>query len=373
MKTKNDIRHEALAAIGDLRMAGVEISMGIGKTRIGLYHMAKYFTDICKFLVVAPTTAIYKSWKEEIELVGLEYLLSHITFTTYRSLTKHDFDYDYIYLDECHSLKASHNKWLLEYLKNNGRLLGLTGTYPTSKSSEKGKMCNFYCPKVYRYMIDDAVTDNILNDYVIYVHELELSNKMNIQRTGVHGDFMSSELKDYHYWCNKLEAINISAKEAQMLRIHRMKCLQKFSSKEKYGKLLFNAQNEKTIIFANTMEQADNISTYSYHSGNDKSELNLESFCENRILKLSAVEQLSQGVNIPGLKVGIILHSYSNNRKSAQRIGRLLRLNPNDKATIHILCYVNSVDKDWVTEALKDFDQSKIKWIKPLYYAGIHY
>lgn len=57
------------------------------------------------------------------------------------------------------------------------------------------------------------------------------------------------------------------------------------------------------------------------------------------------------------------MHSYGNNRKASQKIGRLLRLNPNDTAYIHILCYENSVDKNWVESSIKHLDQSKIKWI----------
>ena len=43
--------------------------------------------------------------------------------------------------------------------------------------------------------------------------------------------------------------------------------------------------------------------------------------------------------------------------------GRLLRLNPNDKSTIHILCYRNTIDEDWVKSALADYDQTKINYI----------
>lgn len=42
--------------------------------------------------------------------------------------------------------------------------------------------------------------------------------------------------------------------------------------------------------------------------------------------------------------------------------GRLLRLNPDDTAIVHILCYMDTVDETWVTEALEGFDQSKIEW-----------
>jgi superfamily II DNA or RNA helicase len=90
----------------------------------------------------------------------------------------------------------------------------------------------------------------------------------------------------------------------------------------------------------------------------------LEKFKSGEIDKLSCVLQLSEGVNIPNLKQGIIMHAYGNERKSAQRLGRLLRLNPTEKATVHILCYDDTVDVAWVNQALHDYDDSKIKRVK---------
>lgn len=42
--------------------------------------------------------------------------------------------------------------------------------------------------------------------------------------------------------------------------------------------------------------------------------------------------------------------------------GRLLRLNPDETSIVHILCYVNTIDETWVTEALESYDPSKITW-----------
>ena len=372
MKSKDDIRAEALNAVGVLRRAGIEVSMGVGKTLIALTHMAAQYTPYRRYLVTAPKRTIFKSWLDEMRKFGYEYLEEQVIFCTYRSLPKETYDYDYVYLDECHSLKSTHNDWLYGYLKQGGRILGLTGTYPTNPMSEKGKMCNFYCPKVYRYMPDDAIDDEILNDYRIVIHELRLSTVPNLSRIGPKGEFFSSEQKDYNYWSERLDVSN-NATDTQMLRIKRMKVLQEFPSKEKYAKLLLDAQKEKTIVFANTKKQAENLCEHSFHSSNPQSEQNLELFKAGAIDKLSAVEQLSEGANIPGLKVGIIMHSYSNNRRTGQKIGRMLRLNPDDVATVHILCYVNTVDKEWVNAALKGFDQSKITRIKPMFYEGLHY
>jgi superfamily II DNA or RNA helicase len=43
-------------------------------------------------------------------------------------------------------------------------------------------------------------------------------------------------------------------------------------------------------------------------------------FKEGKINKLSTVLQLNEGINIPNLKQGIIMHAYGNERKAAQRI-----------------------------------------------------
>jgi superfamily II DNA or RNA helicase len=78
------------------------------------------------------------------------------------------------------------------------------------------------------------------------------------------------------------------------------------------------------------------------------------------------VLQLSEGVSIPNLKQGIIMHAYGNEKKTAQRIGRLLRLNPNDTAVCHILMYKGTQDVTWVQSALKEFNPKKITTYNPL-------
>jgi superfamily II DNA or RNA helicase len=141
-----------------------------------------------------------------------------------------------------------------------------------------------------------------------------------------------------------------------------MKALMGYTTKEKYAKTLFSNIDDKCIIFCNTQDQADKMCEHSYHSNNPDSEDNLEKFKKGDIYKLSCVMQLNEGVNIPYLREGIIMHSYGNERKANQRIGRLLRLNPTETSTVHILCYAGTVDEKWVVEALKDLDKEKITY-----------
>jgi superfamily II DNA or RNA helicase len=142
-----------------------------------------------------------------------------------------------------------------------------------------------------------------------------------------------------------------------------MKSMMGYKSKEEKVFELLSRRKTKTLLFANTQDQADRLAEHSYHSSNKNSEENLRKFKNDEIDLLSAVEQLSEGVNIPNLKSGIIMHAYANNRRTSQKLGRLLRLNPDDTAGIHILCYRNTIDEDWVTAAVSHLNQDKIIWL----------
>ena len=360
---QTQLQNKALNIIGDKCGLAIEIGTGGGKTLLGLKHMAKQYHDSIAYLVAAPKISIFKEWIKNAKQFGFEYLLDHITFTTYRSLEKQSLLYDWLYADECHSFTPSNLNWLNSYVVNNGQIIGLTGTYP--KRGIKYDICNEYCPKVYQYSVDTAISDGMLNNYKIWVHLLELDKKHTVVKTSKTGKtWKTSEFKDYHGLTSAINNAK-SSKQKMSLRIFRMKAMQAYPSKIKYAKEMLKKIPKKAIVFVNTKKQADEICKYSYHSGNKDSEKNLKLFSEDLIYRLSCVEQLSEGKTINNLQVGVITHAFSNDTKTRQRIGRFLRLNPDKTATIHILCYMNSVDDKWVRNALKSFDQSKIKYYKP--------
>jgi superfamily II DNA or RNA helicase len=310
-----------------------------------------------KVLIVAPKRSIFQSWKDDAEKFDKEYLLGRMVFTTYLSLNKHNpNDYNAVYLDEAHSLLDSHRGFLQLY---KGKILGLTGTPPKRGYSEKGKLVNEFCPVVFTFKADDAVENKILNDYQIIVHQISLSQEKNYVVNQGNKTWVTDEESNYIYWSRR---IDVGSGNMHMLRVMRMKAMMEYPSKEKYTKKLMQSISTKCIVFANTQAQADRLCSHSYHSNNKDSEDNLQKFKNGEITKLSTVLQLSEGVNISNLKQGIIMHAYGNERKASQRIGRLLRLNPDDKSIVHILCYVGTIDEKWVTEALEGFDQTKVLW-----------
>lgn len=360
MTKRDQVQKDALDIALKFDRCGLGISMGVGKTLIGLKyvdHLQGLNMRKLRVLVVAPKLSIFESWKEDAQKFNIN--IENIKFTTYLSLHKLNPEhYDVLVLDECHSLLVSHIAFLGHYT---GKILGLTGTPPRYIKSEKGQMVNKFCPIVFKYITDEAVDDDILNDYRVIVHKMPLSFVNNIPVNLKDKSFYTSEVRNYDYWSGRIMSAN-SKKQEQIASVMRMRALMDFKTKEEYTKKLLLDIEDKCIVFANTQDQADRICKYSYHSGNDKSEENLLNFKKGKINKLSCVLQLNEGVNIPDLRAGIIMHSYGNERKSNQRLGRLLRLNPNDTAIVHILCYKGTVDERWVREALKDLDESKIKY-----------
>lgn len=374
-KTKDQIRFEALEALRKWKRGGAAISMGVGKTRLGLDHFQLVVNKVnrdenrqAKALVVAPVTNILDSWKKEGIKWEQSHLLPHISYSTYRSLGKlNPNDYDVIYLDECQALKTSYARWLSRF---EGYIIGLTGTPPKYANSEKGRLVNAFCPIRYEYLVKDAVEDKLLNDYEIIVHLLTLSTHKNFKvevknKEGkVTKYWYTSETENYQYWTDALEEAD-HMPDIKRLSIMRMKAMQQYLTKEEYAKRLFEQATNKCILFANTQVQADRLCKHSFHANNKKSEENMKLFESGQIDKMSAVLQLSEGANISGLKELILMHAFGNNRSSAQRIGRGLRLDPSDKATIHILCFKDTIDVAWVKEAIESLDQEKVTWYDP--------
>jgi hypothetical protein len=363
MSKREQVQQEALDIALKHKRCGLGISMGVGKTLIGLQYLKTLWNnsvDGVRILVVAPKLSIFQSWKDDAAKFEIyPSLMDTIQYTTYLSLNKYDPNaYDVVVFDECHSLLPTHLIFLGHYT---GKILGLTGTPPRFYHSEKGQMVHNFCPILYKYITDEAVEDDILNDYRILVHRMPLSTANNIEVKLKDRSFYTSEIKNYEYWTGRLMDAQ-TKKQEQIASVMRMRALMEFKTKEAYAKILLLEIDDKCIVFCNTQEQADRMCEFSYHSKNEESEENLKLFSEGDISELSCVLQLNEGINIKNLGAGIILHAYGNERKSSQRIGRLLRLNPDDTAFVHILCYTNTVDEKWVTEALKDFDQSKIKY-----------
>jgi superfamily II DNA or RNA helicase len=136
-----------------------------------------------------------------------------------------------------------------------------------------------------------------------------------------------------------------------------------YPSKGHYMRYLADQYTNKILLFTRNQQQAEEQAAHTYHSKNKHSEANLAKFNAGEIQLLVCVAQLSEGISIPNLQVGISGTPSATSAAAAQLIGRLLRLNPDQKATVHLLMYQDTVDEQWVTQALEAFDPDKISYV----------
>jgi superfamily II DNA or RNA helicase len=142
-----------------------------------------------------------------------------------------------------------------------------------------------------------------------------------------------------------------------------MQALMNYPGKGHYMRFLADQQTEKVLFFTCNQQHAEAQADHTYYSKNKASQTNLVKFNTGDIQCLACVAQLSEGISIPNLRVGIIWHAFGNERKAAQRIGRRLRLNPDQTATVHLLMYQDTIDEHWGRPALEAFDPAKIRYV----------
>ena len=176
------------------------------------------------------------------------------------------------------------------------------------------------------------------------------------------GGFIASEQKNYEFWSTRVYEAKTDAAIAKA-KIMRSRMMMNYPSKIEFIRKLSKTISDKCIIFCNTQEQTEQVCSFSYHSGNKESEENLIYFKTGEIDKLACCMSLNEGINIPDLKSSIVMHSYSNDKNFLQRLGRMMRLNPNDVSTIHLLMYQGTIDEIWVKNALSSLDKDKITYI----------
>lgn len=338
------IQSEAIEALLKARSGTASVAVRTGKTRIGLL-IAEKFQSV---LVSYPNLTIRQSWFDDAKKFGID--ISHITFTTHLSLEKHNpNDFDVVIVDEID--QVSLNQW--EYLKEYKRIKGLTGT-PPKKGSDKYRYMASYAPIVYEKKLSETV-GKTNKDYEIIVHLLKPSTKKDLP------------LKSGRYWSESDKINFFENKYAQSYNFKDMlmliQAIQYSKTKYEYFKKLAKTL-DRALLFLETTKQCDDLPYPSYHSKNSESEENLAAFQAGEVDFLSSVGQLKAGVTFPNVDKCIILHCYSSNNKTHQRLARTLNYIPDAKATIHILCLESTRDVDWVKKGLEEFDQTKIKWIK---------
>lgn len=396
--TREEAFSQCLAALNKSNFTLVELPTGYGKSYISIRMTNHIIETFCKnkqevsiLLLVAKTT--HKgTWKKELSKWGGIKGNVNLIIECYESLHKHTEKYfDIIIMDECHHLNSDLRQELFNTISF-GKVIGLSATIPRKL---KQYFQYEYHAQTVLCNITDAIKDGVLPEPQIILYPLELDNvhttetiEINPKAKGslYHGSF--SKLWSYRKMkvhaiisCTQRQKLNdmnsqILYQKNSFMRTHQEYTKNKwlFSCGERIKYLanlknsivkaiLSSLDNERTLTFCKTIEQAECLGKYCIHSKNPNSEQIYNDFNAKKINHITSVNILNENANLVDCKYAIFANYSSSEICSVQRCGRALR----HKSPVIIMpFYKNTREEEILADMIKDFNPDSIHTVTSL-------
>ena len=365
MKTKDEVQSEAGIAIDINNGKGIiAMATGTGKSKVAIDYIAKEASLNFELdaLIVVPTEKLRdETWREEFIKWNQEFLWSNnVERSCYASISKIEGrHFNVVILDEGHNITENNSRFFEQNTIDH--IVLLTATPP--KKLEKIEILNRLDLRViYEISLDEAVAWGLVSPYKITVIYTTLDSVCKNVKSGTKAKpFFQTEFNSYLYLSTK-----IFNSPNKYLILKRMRLIYDSVSKTDAAKWLLDnyiPKDERTLIFAGTIRQAQVLCENSYHSKSAKTDLSYNRFMAEEINRLSSVRSLNEGQNIPNLNNALIVQLNSNDLDMIQRIGRVVRYREDHLANIIIVVMKETVDEKWLASALSRFDREKIEYL----------
>lgn len=355
--TREEAFSQCLAALNKSNFTLVELPTGYGKSYISIRMTNHIIETFCKdkqevsILLLVAKTAHKGTWKKELSKWGGIKGNANLIIECYESLHKHTEKYfDIIIIDECHHLNSDLRQELFNTISF-GKVIGLSATIPRKL---KQYFQYEYHAQTVLCNITDAIKDGVLPEPQIILYPLELDNvhttetiEINPKAKGslYHGPF--SKLWSYRKMkvhaiisCTQRQKLNdmnsqILFQKNSFMRTHQEYAKNKwlFSCGERIKYLanlknsivkaiLSSLDNERTLTFCKTIEQAECLGKYCIHSKNPNSEQIYNDFNAKKINHITSVNILNENANLVDCKYAIFANYSSSEICSVQRVGK---------------------------------------------------
>jgi superfamily II DNA or RNA helicase len=311
-------------------------------------------------LVVVPTIDLMNQWYDlllssfeaEVGLIGGGYYeVGALTITTYASafrfMERLGNQFGLLIFDECHHLPGSVYRYAAELSIAPFRL-GLTAT-PERADGEERSLNQLIGPILYRREAQEMAGE-YLADYKVVRLNVKLSpaeRALYQSERNIFRRFLSDkgiDLSDLTGWQTfiKMSARSEEGRRAMLAyRESKRVALGTDSKLSVLADLLLRHKKERTLIFTAENEMVYRISekflipAITHQTGIKERREWLEAFNQGDVLALATSKVLNEGVNIPAATVAIILSGSGSTREHIQRLGRILRKQPDKEAILY--------------------------------------
>ena len=397
--TREEIYERCVEKISNTNCLLLELPTGYGKSKLSIditnYLInSQWYKDKkqINILILVAKRVHKQTWKEEIEKWGgIHHLKAEINICMecYESLKNHCREHwDIILADEVHHIGSDVR---LDFLKTMsfGYFIGLSATIPRKlKQLFKYR----YHSEVVSCDIVEAIEDEILPEPQILLFPLILDNRNPTEEIEINakvgGKIFYGEYKDlWKYKKSKQHAILKCTQKQKLIEYDRLiewfkKMKQQTGNPAMERSWLFQAgkrleflanckldivrdilrklDNERTITFCKTIEQAEAAGRWCIHSKNADADRIYQDFNAKKINHITAVNILNENANLVDCKYAVFCNFSSSEICMPQRLGRSLR----HKSPIIIFPYYEKTrEEEIVMKYIEGFNKDCIKTI----------
>ncbi len=311
-------------------------------------------------LVVVPTIDLMNQWYDlllssfqaEVGLIGGGfYEVGALTVTTYASafrfMERLGDKFGLIIFDECHHLPSSVHRYAAELAIAPFRL-GLTATPERADGGEQ-MLAQLVGPEVFRREAQELAGEYLADYSVVRLHVRLTAEERDRyeQERAVFRQFLQEQrisLSSLQGWQLFIIASARSEAGRRAMMAYRESKRIALGTEAKMrvlAELLQRHRRERVLIFTAENEMVYRISERFLipaitHETNVKERRQwLEAFNEGTVLALATSKVLNEGVNIPAASVAVVLSGSGSTREHIQRLGRILRKQPDKEATLY--------------------------------------
>jgi len=358
-----------------LKSCGV-LSTGFGKSKVAI-EIIKRLNPKKVVILVNSTILRDENWEAEFVTWREEELFSRVELSTYQAAYKWkkdtvDLTDVFVIADECDFAADTDelSKFFYEY--PDVRVLGLTGFITATKRL----WFEQHLPVFTELTADMAQEMKILNNLHFVFVKYDLSNnqkdiKVSYKSHGEQKFFTQSENNAYDYANKKAmylitqsANLNLDYMQGKITKAELDSQIKSFEykirmavaarndilllskssvamTKRVLNHILITQPDSKVIIFSKRTDQSIALCGEDYvYNGKipkKKAKENYDAFDKGTKRYLGVCDKVNRGVNIDGLDTGILETFYGSDTQASQRFGRLMRLKPNQVATVYIM------------------------------------
>lgn len=388
-KSKRDLEQSRVTALlQDAGYRGTFVAgTGFGKTRVMWKAIIRAWKeDPGPILILVPFEHLKDRFKDELmhfsktEEQRDQFWDDHVRAECYASISKlNPDDYWIVAGDEAHL--GMTDKCFEFYTAYERKLLFCTATEPED-AMYRMKMYQV-APLVYKISLDECVKKGFVAPYHITCIGVDLTEEER--------KLYKTANRNFGHWKNQLsfdafghaqmilKNTKAHSKDAVAAAVgffrairQRKALIDTAENKIHATTNLLDSMNGRVMIFGGNVAFTETLSaniegSQMYHSKNGvkRNRKALADFKSGACKRLVSVKALNQGLDIPNASNGIICGLTSKALTMIQRLGRLVRIDPNNPTklgTVFVVYVKDSQEEKWLKNALRTTDPNQVTW-----------